>query len=184
MANYNSSYTGAQIDDAIARVITAKNAGGIVNGNSLSTTLNSYLTTANASSTYLTKTDAASTYLKKTDASSTYLTQTNAASTYLTQTNAASTYYPKQNLTILTNKEVAVSDWAADTTYAAYPYRATIAATGITANHYCEVIFSLADATSGYFAPICESIAGGIYIYASSIPLAAITIPTIKCTLA
>ena len=37
--------------------------------------LDSYLTTANASSTYLSKTDASSTYLSKTDATSTYATK-------------------------------------------------------------------------------------------------------------
>lgn len=55
MANYNSSYTGVQIDDAVARVITAKNSGGIVSGNTLSTTLQSYLLSSTAASTYLPK---------------------------------------------------------------------------------------------------------------------------------
>lgn len=81
-----------------------------------------------------------------------------------------------------TNVQIPTSAWAADTTYSQYPYRATIAASGVTANHYCEVVFSLNDAVSGYFAPICESIANGIYIYATAIPLATITIPTIKAT--
>lgn len=80
------------------------------------------------------------------------------------------------------NVTVPVSAWAADTTYPQYPYRATVTASGVTANHYCEIVFSLNDATSGYFAPICESIADGIYIYATAIPIAAITIPTIKAT--
>jgi len=107
-----------------------------------------------------------------------------AAATYLTQANAAATYLPASNLSFLTNTTVAVSDWVSDNTYAAYPYRALITNANITANHYCEVVFNLTDATSGYFAPVCESVSGGIYIYASAIPLAAITIPTIKCTLA
>ena len=82
----------------------------------------------------------------------------------------------------LTNTTVATTAWAADTTYTAYPYRAKISNSSITATDYCEIIFSLTDAISGYFAPICESIAGGIYIYATAIPVANITIPTIKCT--
>ena len=81
-----------------------------------------------------------------------------------------------------TNQNVAVTAWAADNTYAQYPYRASIALSGVTSSHYPEVIFSLADATSGYFAPVCQSYAGGIYVYASTIPVAAITIPTIKVT--
>lgn len=82
----------------------------------------------------------------------------------------------------LVDTTVAIADWESDSTYTAYPYRATISDARLTANTYCEVVFSLADATSGYFAPVCESVSGGLYIYASSIPLAAITIPTIKCT--
>lgn len=81
-----------------------------------------------------------------------------------------------------TNKSIAVTAWASDGTYAQYPYRAAIALEGVTANHYPEVVFALGDATSGYFAPVCQSYAGGIYIYASAIPVAAITIPTIKVT--
>ena len=85
-------------------------------------------------------------------------------------------------LLFFTNVSVPVSAWSSTNTYSQYPYRATISANGVTTTHYCEVVFNLVDATSGYFAPICESITGGIYIYASNIPLAAITIPTIKCT--
>ena len=62
MPNYNSTYTGIQIDEAIARVITAKNDGGIVSTNTLTTTLGSYLLSTTAASTYLSKTDATSMY--------------------------------------------------------------------------------------------------------------------------
>lgn len=66
MPSYNSTHTGIQIDDTIARIITAENSGGIVNGNTLTTTLQSYLTTANAASTYLSQTDAQNYALKST----------------------------------------------------------------------------------------------------------------------
>lgn len=111
------------------------------------------------------------------------LLKSEAQSTYLTQANAASTYFPKSNVFIITDKTVAIADWASDATYTAYPYKATITDSRVTASTYCEVVFNLTDATSGYFAPICNSVAGGIEIWASSIPLAAITIPTIKCTI-
>lgn len=81
-----------------------------------------------------------------------------------------------------TNVSIPTTAWAADTTYTDYPYRATISASGITSIYYCEVVFNLTEAISGCYAPICESITNGIYIYASAIPSAAITIPTIKCT--
>ena len=77
---------------------------------------------------------------------------------------------------------VATSAWASDTTYTDYPYRASIPITGCTANHIPEVVFSLADAISGTFSPVAETYAGGVYIYASEKPSAAITIPTIKLT--
>ena len=40
MADYNSSYTGTQIESAIGSVITANNSGGIINTTSLNTALN------------------------------------------------------------------------------------------------------------------------------------------------
>lgn len=114
----------------------------------------------------------------------TALPRTEAQATYLSQANAAATYMPQTNLFFLVDQEIAVSDWAADATYTAYPYKAVIHDSRVTANTYCEVVFNLADATSGYFAPICNSVSGGIEIWASSVPLATITIPTIKCTVA
>ena len=80
-----------------------------------------------------------------------------------------------------TNKTVATSAWGSDTTYTDFPYRAAVACNGVTAKHYAEVSFSPADAISGSFAPVAESYAGGVYIYASEIPVAALTIPTIVC---
>lgn len=71
----------------------------------------------------------------------------------------------------------AVSTWASDTTYADYPYKATIAATGVTANMVAEVVYDMAEAESGNYAPICETYDGGIYIYSKV--NTTITIPTI-----
>lgn len=81
-----------------------------------------------------------------------------------------------------TNKTVATSAWVSDTTYTDYPYRAAVACQGVTAKHYAEVSFSPEDAMSGSFAPVAASYGGGVYIYASEIPEAALTIPTIVCT--
>lgn len=77
------------------------------------------------------------------------------------------------------NKSVAVSAWAADTTYADYPFRAAIACSGATDSHFPDVVFSETDAASGVFSPIAASYAGGVYIYAGEKPTAAVTIPTI-----
>ena len=77
------------------------------------------------------------------------------------------------------NKTIATSAWASDTTYADYPYRASIALPPITALSFVEIMFSPADAASGNFAPVCDTYAGGVYLYAKAVPDAAITIPTI-----
>ena len=77
------------------------------------------------------------------------------------------------------NKTIATSAWASDTTYADYPYRASVALPPITAVSFVEIVFSPADATSGNFAPVCDTYNGGIYVYAKAVPDAAITIPTI-----
>lgn len=81
-----------------------------------------------------------------------------------------------------TNKTVAVSDWASNSTYTDFPHRAAVACAGVTAKHYAEVSFSPVDALEGRFAPVAESYDGGVYIYASEVPEAALTIPTIVCT--
>ena len=77
------------------------------------------------------------------------------------------------------NQTIATSAWASDTTYADYPYRASVALPPITALSFVEIVFSPADATSGNFAPVCDTYAGGVYLYAKAVPDAAITIPTI-----
>ena len=77
------------------------------------------------------------------------------------------------------NQTIATSAWASDATYADYPYRASVALPTITALSFVEIVFSPADATSGNFAPVCDTYAGGVYLYAKAVPDAAITIPTI-----
>ena len=67
--------------------------------------------------------------------------------------------------------------WAADTTYSDYGFRGTITLSGVTSAMYAEVVFSVIDATSGNYAPICETYDGGVYIWAKVDD--AITIPSI-----
>ena len=78
-----------------------------------------------------------------------------------------------------TSKSVATSAWTSNTTYDDYPYRAAVACSGVTAAMFAEVVLSPTDATSGNFAPVCQTYAGGVYLYAKAVPDAAITIPTI-----
>jgi len=72
---------------------------------------------------------------------------------------------------------IAVSTWASDNTYTDYPYRAAIPISGVTADDIPEVVFDVAEATSGDYAPVSTSYNGGIYIYSARND--SITIPTV-----
>lgn len=71
--------------------------------------------------------------------------------------------------------------FAADTTYTAFPYRAAVALTGVLSGMTPHVVFGVDDAVSGIFAPVAACYDGGVYLYASEVPAADITIPTIIC---
>ena len=81
---------------------------------------------------------------------------------------------------IFQNVSVAASAWRSDSTYAAYPYAATLTLTGVTASHVPEVAFGAAEAASGTYAPVALSGSGTVKIYAASKP-AAITLQSILC---
>ena len=76
---------------------------------------------------------------------------------------------------------VTASAWVSDSTYAAYPYAASIACSGVTASHVPEVVFGAAEAASGNFAPVALSGSGTVKIYAATKPTAAITVQSITC---
>lgn len=78
-----------------------------------------------------------------------------------------------------TNTVVEAASFAADETYGDFPYRAAVPLTGAAEAMTPEVVFGVTDAMSGTFAPVAESYAGGVYIYAAELPPAAVTIPTI-----
>ena len=82
---------------------------------------------------------------------------------------------------IFQNVSVAASAWSSDSTYAAYPYAATLALTGVTASHVPEVTFGATEAASGIYAPVALSGSGTVKIYAASKPTAAITLQSILC---
>lgn len=82
---------------------------------------------------------------------------------------------------IFQNVSVAASAWSSDSTYAAYPYAATLALTGVTASHVPEVAFGATEAASGIYAPVALSGSGTVKIYAATKPTAAITVQSITC---
>lgn len=78
---------------------------------------------------------------------------------------------------------VPTEDFTLDTaqTYADFPYVAEIPFTGASTDMIPEVIFNVADAMSGNFAPVAHSGAEAVYIYAAAIPTEDILIPTVIC---
>lgn len=79
------------------------------------------------------------------------------------------------------NITVPVASFVSDTTYADYPYRATIPLAGVIASMVPDVTFSVAALADCEFAPVAACYAGGIYIYASSTPTAAVLIDSVVC---
>ena len=84
-----------------------------------------------------------------------------------------------------TSVSVATTAWSSNSTYSAqgYAFRASVALTGVTSSMVPEVVFGMADACSGNFAPIADTYNGGVYLYAALKPSATITIPVILCRL-
>ena len=87
----------------------------------------------------------------------------------------------KPDIKVFSSVAVASAAWSSDATYAAFPYSATITASGVTSDMVPEVNFGLTEAASGNFAPVALSGSGTIKIYAAEAPSAAITIPSITC---
>ena len=159
MADYNSAYTGAQIDAAIAAVRGSTVVAASCTGNAATAT--SATTSGACSGNAATATKLAT--ARTIDGIS--FDGTAAIATRLR----------------FTNTSVAVSAWVADSTYADYPFRAAVPLSGVTAAMTPEVALACTDAVSGSFAPVAACYAGGVYLYAAEVPAAAITIPTITC---
>ena len=95
--------------------------------------------------------------------------------------NASHAHAGYAEVKIFSGVSVAASAWVSDSTYAAYPYAASIACPGVTASHVPEVVFSATEAASGNFAPVALSGSGTVKIYAATKPTAAITVQSITC---
>ena len=95
--------------------------------------------------------------------------------------NASHAHAGYAEVKIFSAVSVAASAWVSDSTYAAYPYAASIACPGVTASHVPEVVFGATEAASGNFAPVALSGSGTVKIYATTKPTAAITVQSITC---
>ena len=95
--------------------------------------------------------------------------------------NASHDHAGYAEVKIFSGVSVAASAWVSDSTYAAYPYAASIACHGVTAGHVPDVVFGATEAASGNFAPVALSGNGTVKIYAATKPTAAITVQSITC---
>lgn len=95
--------------------------------------------------------------------------------------NASHAHAGYAEVKIFSAVSVAASAWVSDSTYAAYPYAASIACSGVTASYVPEVVFGAVEAASGNFAPVALSGSGTVKIYAETKPTAAITVQSITC---
>lgn len=76
------------------------------------------------------------------------------------------------------NMTVAASDWVASTEFEDFAYEAKIALSDfVNFSSIPQVVFGLAEATSGNYAPICKAGDKGVYIYSKV--NTAITLPTV-----
>ena len=82
---------------------------------------------------------------------------------------------------VFSDQSVATSAWAETKTYENYPFRASVALSGVISTMIPQVVFSVAALAENSFAPVAECYNGGVYIYASDKPEKAVTIPTIIC---
>ena len=81
----------------------------------------------------------------------------------------------------ISDSKIRRSAFVQDATYDEYPYKADIVLPEIGDSLVPTVIFSLADSESGNFAPVAESGAGYVRIWAKEKPEEAVVIPTILC---
>lgn len=69
--------------------------------------------------------------------------------------------------------------WMEGTAHVDFPLYAVIPIEGVTAKMRVDVIFSPVEAASGNYAPIAETIDGGVKIFAVEYPDNGFTIPTV-----
>ena len=177
--------------------ITGIKMNGASKGTSGVVDLGTVITAHQDISGKLDKTTAASTYLSKTDASNTYLGKTAKAASATSADSATkatqdasgnvitSTYATKSSVNAkqdaaLKFENMSASSWVSDSTYGDFPYRCDIACSGVTSSMYAEVVFSVPQAVSGDYAPMCETKSGAVSIWSSKNET--ITVPTILIT--
>lgn len=95
---------------------------------------------------------------------------------FLDETKANTLYQGKG----LIFSDVEATTWVESTTYEDFSYQCDVACIGVTADDFAEVVFDLAESTSGNYAPLCETKDGIVTIWSKVTD--SITIPTIIIT--
>ena len=190
ITNWNNKTSNTGTVTGIKMNGSSKGTSGVVDLGTVITAhqdISGKLDVTTAASTYLSKTDASNTYLGKTakaasatsadsatkatqDASGNVITSTYATKTEMGNKQDKNLYF--------TNKTA--SSWVSDSTYEDYPYRCDISCSGVTSDMYAEVVFGVAQSTSGMYAPVCETKSNVVSVWSSE--NTTITIPTIIIT--
>ena len=103
-----------------------------------------------------------------------------AKATYMSDGQDVESVVASKQDAVLKFTDVAASTWVEDGTYPDWPYRADITLTGVTADHYAEIVFEADQASSGDYAPVCETREGTVSLWGSVTD--SIIIPTILIT--
>ena len=86
------------------------------------------------------------------------------------------------NILTFSNITLETTSWIEDTTYEEFEYKADIPCEGETAEFFSDVVFGVAEAISGNYAPISLTGDGTVTIYAVEQPESTIVIPSIICS--
>lgn len=97
--------------------------------------------------------------------------------------HAANKEYVDSKTLVFGRENIETPAWVADSTYSAqgYHWRASVYCPGVTASHRPDVAFGPEDAVSGNFAPVADSFADGVYVYAKTKPTANVLVMSIAC---
>lgn len=98
--------------------------------------------------------------------------------TYTAGTGIAISQAGVVSVSALRFTNVTASTWVSDNTYTDYVYKCVLTCQGVTSNTMIEVVFDVAEATSGNYAPVCLSGTDTVTIYSKVND--SITIPLIK----
>ena len=80
---------------------------------------------------------------------------------------------------VTTNKTLAAAGWVASSDFEQYPFQFTIGISGMTANDFAEIVPAPETIEQGILAPICQTAAGGLKVYATEKPTAQMVIDSI-----